>query len=58
MKDADFPKHLSYFLSKYLPGQKNASTNTIASYRDTFKLFLIYCEEVKAIRPERIRMTT
>lgn len=57
MKEADFPKYLSYFLSKYLPGQKNASTHTIASYRDTFKLFLTYCEEEKAIRPERIRMT-
>lgn len=57
MKDTDFPKHLSYFLSKYLPGQKNSSTHTIASYRDTFKLFLIYCEEEKAVRPERIRMT-
>lgn len=57
MKEADFPKHLSYFLSKYLPGQKNASTYTIASYRDTLKLFLIFCEEEKALRPERIRMS-
>lgn len=56
MKEADFPKYLSYFLSKYLPGQKNASTHTIASYRDTFKLFLTYCETVKAMRSERIRM--
>lgn len=56
MKEADFPKHLSYYLSKYLPGHKNASTHTIASYRDTFKLFLIYCEEEKAVRPEKIRM--
>lgn len=57
MKEADFPKHLSYFLSKYLPGQKNASSHTIASYRDTFKLFLIFCEVEKGMRPERIRMT-
>lgn len=56
MKETDFPKYLSYFLSKYLPGQKNASTHTIASYRDTFKLFLIFCEEERAIKPERIRM--
>lgn len=54
MKEADFPKHLSYFLSKYLPGQKNASTYTIASYRDTLKLFLIFCEEEKAMKPERM----
>jgi len=57
MKEADFPKHLSYFLLKYLPGQKNASTYTIASYRDTLKLFLIFCEEKKAMKPERIRMS-
>ena len=57
MKETDFPKHLSYFLSKYLPGQKNASTHTIASYRDTFKLFLIFCEEEKLMRTERIRMS-
>ena len=56
MKENDFPKYLSYFLSKYLPGQKNASRHTIASYRDTFKLFLTYCEEEKALRPERLRM--
>lgn len=56
MKETDFPKYLSYFLSKYLPGQKNASTHTIASYRDTFKLFLIFCEEERAIKPERIQM--
>jgi len=57
MKEVDFPKYLSYFLSKYLPGQKNASTHTIASYRDTFKLFLPFCEEEKSMRPERIRMS-
>lgn len=57
MKEADFPKHLSYFLSKYLPGQKNASTHTIASYRDTFKVFLTFCAEEKTMRPERIRMS-
>lgn len=54
MKEIDFPKYLSYFLSKYLPGQKNASTHTIASYRDTFKLFLIFCQEENAMRPESI----
>lgn len=56
MKETDFPKYLSYFLSKYLPGQKNASKQTIASYRDTFKLFLIFCEKEKKKKPERIKM--
>lgn len=57
MNKADFPRHLSYFLSKYLPGQKNASTHTITSYRDTFKLFLIFCEAEKSMRPESIRIS-
>jgi len=54
MKGYDFPKYLSSYLSKYLPGQKNASKNTITSYCDTFKLFLIFCEEEKKMKPEKI----
>ena len=55
MKEEDFPKYLSDFLSKYLPGQRNASTHTIASYRDVFKLLLIFCDSIKSIKPEKIR---
>ncbi len=55
MKENDFPKYLSDFLSKYLPGQRNASTHTIASYRDVFKLLLIFCDSVKSIKPEKIK---
>ena len=47
MKETDFAKHLTDFLSKYLPGQRNLSINTIISYRDAFKLFLIFCETEK-----------
>jgi len=42
MAETDFARHLSGFLSQYLPGQRNLSTNTIASYRDAVKLFLIW----------------
>lgn len=55
MKENDFPKYLSDFLSKYLPGQRNASTHTIASYRDVFKLLLTFYESAKSIKPERIK---
>jgi site-specific recombinase XerD len=58
MKGADFPKYLSSFLSEYLPCQKNASTKTIASYRDTFKLFLIFSENEHGLKPERLRMSS
>lgn len=54
MKEYDFPKYLSYYLSKYLPGQKNASKNTITSYCDTFKLFLTFCQRNKKMKPEKI----
>jgi site-specific recombinase XerD len=54
MREYDFPKYLSCYLSKYLPGQKNVSKNTITSYRDTFKLFLTFCEDDKKMKPEKI----
>lgn len=55
MKDNDFPKYLSDFLSKYLLGQRNASTHTIASYRDVFKLLLTFFDSAKSIKPEKIK---
>ena len=48
------PNTFRIFLSKYLPGQRNASTHTIASYRDVFKLLLIFCESKKSINPEKL----
>jgi len=58
MKPTDFAKHLTDFLTTYLSGQKNVSKNTIFSYRDTFKLLLKYCRDMKGIAPERITMET
>ncbi|BCL61601.1 integrase [Desulfomarina profundi] len=57
MQPTDFATHLTAFLSVYLPRQKNASNNTIASYRDTFKLLLRYCREQKKIPVEMLSMT-
>jgi len=56
MKPTDFAKHLTEFLSVYLPLQKNSSRNTIYSYRDTFKLLIRYCQEQQNIPAERITM--
>lgn len=58
MKSYDFAKTLSSFLSSYLPGHKNVSVHTIASYRDTFKLFLNFCSNTKGITIEKIRLST
>lgn len=57
MKKADFSYYLTSFLGKYLPGQKNVSPNTIESYAATFKLLLIYCEEKKKVKAERLSLS-
>ncbi len=56
MNPTNFAKYLTDFLSTYLSGQRNVSKNTIYAYRDTFKLLLKYCQEVKCIAIERISM--
>jgi len=56
MNDTDFARHLTNFLSKYLPGQRNLSANTIASYRDAFKLFLVFCETEKKKKADRLKL--
>jgi integrase/recombinase XerD len=52
MKQTDFAKTLTRFLSDYLPSQRNVSTNTIKSYRDTFKQVLMYFNLELNIKPE------
>lgn len=56
MKHNNFSILLTTFLSKYLPGQRNLSSNTISSYRDCFKLFLQFCSEEKKIKIETIQL--
>lgn len=57
MKPTDFASYLTKFLTVYLPGQKNASRNTIASYRDAFKLLIHYCQEQQNIAVEKLTIT-
>jgi len=54
MKPTNLARYLSDFFSVYLTTQKNVSKNTIYSYRDTFKLLLKYCQDVKGIAIERV----
>lgn len=56
MKPTDFSMHLTSFLSDHLPIQKNVSRNTIRSYRDTFKLLLLFCEKEEAVPIEKLTM--
>ena len=46
MKSTDFAKNLTSFFGNYLPGVKNLSGNTILSYRDAFRLLLIFCRDI------------
>ncbi len=52
----DFAWYLTNYLSKHLPGQRNLSENTIKSYRDTFKIFLIFCKDERGLSPEKLAM--
>ena len=47
MKPSDFSTLLTRYLTHYLPVQRNLSGNTIRSYRDTFKLLLMFCRDEK-----------
>ncbi|RKJ69809.1 integrase [Butyricicoccus sp. 1XD8-22] len=56
MKQTDFARTLTRFLSDYLPSQRNVSTNTIKSYRDTFKQVLIYFNLELKTMPEHLTL--
>lgn len=58
MKQTDFAKTLTRYLTDFLPGQRNVSPHTILSYRDTFKQFLLFMQEKQQVRPEKISFAT
>lgn len=55
-KYSDFSELLTSFFSKYLPGQRGLSSNTVKAYRDTFVLFIRYLISQKHIRLEKFCM--
>lgn len=56
MRPTDFAKSLTDFLTGYLPGERGASRNTIASYRDTFLVFLTFVKERRGIAAEKLTL--
>lgn len=56
MKTTDFARCLSSFLGTYLPGVRNVSINTIRSYRDTFRLLLLFCVQEFNVSPEKVTL--
>ena len=55
---SDFFKIVRDFLLDYLPIQRNYSTNTVKSYRDTLKIFIEFLREVKHIKLADITFST
>lgn len=56
MKTTDFAKSLSSFLTVELPSVRNVSSNTVLSYRDTFKQLLIFMDSGYGIKPEHLKI--
>lgn len=52
----DFALLLQRFLTSHLAGLRGASPNTVASYRDTFKLLIIYLRDQKMLPPEKLTL--
>lgn len=53
----NFQYHLTNFLTKEMPGNRNNSEKTISSYATAFKLFIKYLNDEKGIKPNEIQMT-
>ena len=53
---AHFAKLLALFFSRYLMQQRQVSPNTIASYRDTFRLFVNYANKVLGKPPQDLSL--
>ncbi|MCC8150417.1 MAG: phage integrase N-terminal SAM-like domain-containing protein [Lachnospiraceae bacterium] len=56
MKTNELPRLLSDFLLKELPVVRNQSSNTIASYHDTYVRLLSYFQDVVGIKPEKLKI--
>jgi integrase/recombinase XerD len=52
----DFAVSLRLFLTSYLAGLRGYSSNTIASYRDAFKLLICYVRDERNIPPEKLTL--
>lgn len=54
MKQTQFAKYLTYFMVKYLVGERGCSKNTIAAYRDAISLFIIYIRDMYKISVDQL----
>lgn len=54
--NTDFAKHISIFLTDYLPHQRNVSPNTIKAYSQTFVQFISYMRNKRNVPVEKITL--
>jgi site-specific recombinase XerD len=52
----DFAVYLRRFLTTHLAGLRGCSPNTVASYRDTFKLLIVFLRDDRAIPPDKLTL--
>jgi site-specific recombinase XerD len=52
----DFAVSLRRFLTAHLAGLRGCSSNTVASYRDTFKLLIIFFRDDRSVPPEKLTL--
>lgn len=52
----DFAVFLRRFLTTHLAGLRGCSPRTIASYRDTFKILIVYFRDDRSIPPEKLTL--
>ncbi|MFA7423323.1 MAG: site-specific integrase [Acholeplasmataceae bacterium] len=56
MKPTNFSKHLTDFLTLYLPGERGVSYNTVCAYKDTFMLFLQFMKEKNGVVADKLTL--
>ncbi len=57
MRNNYFATYLSNYFLKYMPVRTGYSSNTIKSYRDSFVIFLRYCNDELKIKPQNLDFT-
>ena len=57
MRNNNFATFLSSYFLKYMPTRTGYSSNTIKSYRDSFIIFLRYCNDELRIKPQKINFS-
>lgn len=56
MTATDFAVLITKFLTEYLPLHRNCSKNTISSYKDSLKLFIIFLRDGKSMNINKFKM--